>query len=72
MNKCWKVKKIKRSRSFDNQEFKTGIEFHCNRNINNLHLRNLRNFDKSYINKTETNKSLSKIKRKKKKMKYNI
>lgn len=72
MNKCWKVKKIKRSRSFDNQEFKTGIEFHCNRNINNLHLRNMRNFDKSYINKTETNKSLSKIKRKKKKMKYNI
>ena len=56
MSKCWKVKKIKRSRSFDNQEFKTNIEFHCYRNINNLHLRNLSNFQNSYFNKTETNK----------------
>ena len=72
MNKCWKVNKIKRSRSFDNQGFRTGIEFRCYKNIDNLHLRKSRNPENCYINKTETNNSLSKIRRNNKKTRKNF
>ena len=72
MNKCWKVSKIKRSKSFDNQGFRTSVEFRCYQNIDNLHLRKSRNKENCYYNKTETNNSLSKIRRNNKKTRNNF
>jgi len=57
MDDCWKVK---RSRSVVNPEFRTGIEFTCYRNIDNL---NLRNYNKNNSHKKENTRSLSKIRR---------
>ena len=62
MSKYWK---LKRSKSFE-PGFRTGVEFHCRRNINNL---NLRNYDNNNFNRTGSFKSLSKIKRNNKKNK---
>ena len=65
MNKCWKYK---RSRSV-NPGFKTDLEFYLNRSADHLQLRNNRNSRNSRnnrnnnINKTFSNKSLSKITR---------
>ena len=56
MDNCWKTK---RSKSVEPQ-FRTGIEFTCYRNIDNL---NLRNYNKNNFDKKTHTKSLSKIKR---------
>ena len=57
MEDCWK----KRRSSSISSGFRTGIEFTCYRNINNMNLRNYNKNKNRTINKFEGNKYLSKI-----------